>query len=173
MIKRILTTATLVIIISLVLSCSSKNKLDEFPTALEQFDYAALYHQMHSGKILTRDNEKVIKEIIRHYQKVVDKFPDDDISTPEAKMQIANGYYLIKDYKKALKYYNSILNNKSRFEYHYAKALKKIGDCYGIMDKSDQAVKYWTECIDKYKDSDNSTVQAVVEECKKYLGKNP
>jgi len=170
--KNLLRFGLLVILTLLLITCMKKSKIEEFPTALEQFDYAAQYHQMHSAKILQKDNTQIIKEIIEHYKRVVDKFPDDDVYTPEAKLQIANGYYLIKNYKKAIKYYNSILKGNSKLDYHYARALKGIGDCYGITEEKDLAVKYWTECINKYKDSDNKTVIKLVDECKKNLGIN-
>lgn len=157
----------IIIVLPLLLCCLKKKEIKEFPTAVEQFDYAAIFHQMRSGKVLQKENKKAVKEIIQHYQKVIDKFPDDDVYTPEAKLQVANGYYVIKEYKKAMKYYNSILNGKSKLDYHYARALKGIGDCYGIENKRDLAVKYWSECVNKYKDSDNQTVIKIVEDCKK------
>ena len=168
--KNILRLGLLVILTLLLITCLKKSKIEEFPTALEQFNNAAQFHQMHSAKILQKDNTQIIKEIIQHYMRVVDKFPDDDTYTPEAKLQIANGYYLIKNYKKAIQYYNSILKGSSKIEYHYARALKGIGDCYGIMGEKDLAVKYWTECVNKYKDSDNKTIIKLVDECKKNLG---
>lgn len=116
------------------------------------------------------ENKKLkIDKIIFAYNKVIGNFPDDKVSTPLAYIDLANCYYISKQYEKAISTYTKAINKYPDHDFVYATSLFGIGKSYERMKNYDRAKKYFESCIQEFPSPKNEQIKTLVEASQKNL----
>ncbi|MCX8038418.1 MAG: tetratricopeptide repeat protein [Candidatus Sumerlaeia bacterium] len=137
-------------------------------SAREQFHYAANFDANTLVGGDAQKGEQRLLRIIAAYQMVADHFPDDPIYTPLAKAGIANCYFKMKRYRKAIALFKDLQEQYPNYPFIHAEAEWKIGRAYDLLGKSAEAKRHYKQCIDTFSRSRNEQIQTIVAACRQY-----
>ncbi len=137
-------------------------------SAREQFHYAANFDANTLVGADPQKGEQRLLRIIAAYQMVAEHFPDDPIYTPLAKAGIANCYFKMKKYRKAIALFKQLEEEYPNYPFIHAEAEWKIGRAYDFLGKSAEAKRHYKRCIDTFSRSRNEQIQTIVAACRQY-----
>lgn len=139
----------------------------EFKTPREQWVFA---HDMHTRSFMPVEpaqRPRHLKRLVAGYEKVIERFPEDQQFTPLAKLEICELQFRYEQYPLSLQMADSIIADYSSIEYIDAKARFVRGLSLENLDRRIEAQKTYKECIDKYKDSTDELVKVVIGRCRR------
>ena len=105
------------------------------------------------------------------YQKVVTRFPDDGVYTPQAILSIAQTYFTMKEFGKVIRYLaraREIYPDHARFQ---AQSIYLTARSQDVLEQHRQAKETYMSCIDQYEDSADENVQHIVQQCQRHYQK--
>ena len=139
-----------------------------YDTAEEQFRFAEKYYTDTLPSIDPERRREQMLKAIACFNKVVERFPDDEEWTPLALIWTGDVYYKSKDFEDAIKYYERARENYPNYDYVQIKALWAEGKSLELMSNYDQAHQMHREVLDRYeerKDLDSAS-QFIVKDCR-------
>jgi len=134
-------------------------------TAEQQY-FFAVQHRQNLMKIPTRDRERQYRSIIEAYEAVPKRFPDDQVHTPLARLDIADCHFELKHYSEALKLYKAAQKDYAANDFVQARSLLEQGRCYEALKNNRKAVECYKQCADQYSGHPNEVIQKVVASAK-------
>ena len=108
-----------------------------YPVALYNLGYTAF-------------NQKKYDEAINYFNSYLKRNDISDNMADDATLRIADSYYIMKDYEKAIGYYNKVIN-KGGQDSDYA--LYQKASCYGAQGNFNQKINTLSSLISNYKRS--------------------
>jgi len=139
--------------------------IPEKATAELQYVFAVQYLQDRS-RIHTRQRKELYDSVIDAFSAVIDRFPEDQIFTPLARMDIADRYFELKDFGYAMQLYKEAQSDYAMNDFVQAKTLLKIGLCYEIKGKNAKAIEQYKMCVDFYGNHADDAIKKVVDQAR-------
>jgi tetratricopeptide (TPR) repeat protein len=103
--------------------------------------------------------------MIRAYEKVITRFPDDTVYTPAAYIGVGEIYRSFRRHEDAVKMYHAALKQYPDQEDIQLFALYGLGLSYDRMRDYNKAQAYYKECIDRFGDDEREEFKKIVREC--------
>lgn len=170
-------TANLLVIIGLLvlaflpLRCGTRLYIPEYDTAQEQYFYALKIKNNPYKSLAPDSRDAAQKEAIEALELLIKRFPDDPSFTPLAYVSMADSYYNLHRYKKALKVYSLAQEKYPNQDDIEAASLFGQARAYEKLKKFSQANELYKNCIDKFSDDQREEVQNIVKKCQYYYQK--
>jgi len=144
--------------------------IPEMNTAAEQCNFA---QQLQANTFPSKDPKKQQQRLARllaAYDKVIERFPDDPLWTPLAKLQIVELYMAAEMPQKALPVVDQLVaqveeliaSGQTDLEYIDAKARYDRGRCLEEAGRKAEAQEAYRDCMDRHKESTDSKIKIVV-----------
>lgn len=159
--------ALLVSAVCLLTACLPATVVPDLDTARDQFSYALSAEVSdippvnYQRRIIHRKRQRV------KYEKVIERFPDDPIYTPEAIIAVSRMLVLENRFKNVVRYLEKARSLYPTNEFFQARSLYYIGQARDSMQKHEDAKLAYKECMDRFHLSRNRKVREVATECQR------
>lgn len=172
-IKRLVWAGLMLAVFMSLQGCSSlmpswasrtpKLVIPDCDSAKDQYTYASMFQQSQVPALKPENRREQLLKFEQCYAKVKDNFPEDQVYTPMACLDIADCVATRGDLKKAISLYNDAIRRYPENESAAARALFSVGRVLDLQGKYDQSKKVYRELIDKHKDSQLAFVHDIVQ----------
>ncbi|GAB4312631.1 MAG: hypothetical protein Kow0059_03300 [Candidatus Sumerlaeia bacterium] len=148
-----------------------KPVIPQLPTAREQFFYALERRErLARTPIKNEEMHDEYMAVIRAYEDVIERFPDDRQYTPMAHLAAGTLYNKINEPARALKHWDILLDKYGDSDAELnAAALTGKGESLSMLGRYDEARLVFLKCIDTYENDSNDTVKNQVVRCRRHL----
>lgn len=168
-IRQVIVAALAVVGGTIAFGCASARKspvvFAQFNTAREQYLAAQKFEsETLVGPTAEKRSER-LAWIIAGYQMVLDHFPDDQLYRPLAHLGIANCYFDMREYRKAIRIFEAIEARYPNYPFAHAQAEWKIGRSYDALGNPAAAKSHYKRCIDTFRYSENDLLKTIVAAC--------
>ena len=142
----------IIMILSGFSSCSKAPIIvPEFNTPTEQYIFAKNLKDAIVFEGLTKKEMKDHnKALVLAYRSVIDHFPDDLRVTPLAWVDLADTYFRLGDYHKAVELYETSINKYPDQEDIYCKALFGGARSHDRIKNYETALSLYKECFERF-----------------------
>jgi len=156
--------ATLFLVLGCVLFSCTKTPIlvPEFTTSTEQYIFAKslkdkILLEQPTGKGKKTNNEALIMA----YENVINRFPDDKRVTPLAWVDLADNYFRLGEYEKALTHYDTAKQKYPDQDDILCKALFGAARSHDKLKNFEQAIANYKECYVRY-ENDSRPYLAII-----------
>lgn len=162
------------ILLSAFSGCARNRKLliPDLPTAEDQFMFALDRRtQLKRKSIERKDLKKEFTAVIKAYDQVVKRFPDDTRHTPMARLAIGTLYLNIDEPKTALEQFETVLGQFPDDAELQAVALTGKAEALIMMSRYDEARLTLLKCIETYENEQSDSIKSNVVRCRRHLSR--
>lgn len=163
-----LTLALAILALGLQTGCrSSRYVVPEYSTALDQLGFAKRYEAQHRQFLLSRSRrDEIYERFIETYKKVIEKFPEDELYTPEAIITVGKLYFEQGKYKKAQKYFERALKDYANNDRVQSLSLFMKGQCLELRGHAREAQAVYRDFSEVYEGHPEPEIRALVRKAK-------
>ena len=149
----------------LLVGCMPTQVVPPLETAQTQYNYAYSAElgdipPVHPGQLIKHRKKQRVK-----YEKVIERFPDDPVYTPEAIIAVSRMMGIEGRFKDIGRYLDKARPLYPNHDFFQARALKLLGMAADSRQKHEKAKEYYAECKDRYNLSRNPAVAQIAAEC--------
>jgi tetratricopeptide (TPR) repeat protein len=145
--------------------------IPEYDTAQDQYIYAYDRKMTVRRNILKEENELQAdyEKVLKCFERVVERFPEDEQYTPLAYLSIGDTYMKLGKYGKAEDQFDFILKNYIDDDALQSAALLGKASSLSALERYEEARLILRKCIDTYEKSENESVKSYVNKCQRQL----
>lgn len=175
-VRAALTAAALLALFALAACGKPKPEyvVPEFETAGEQYGFAESQRQKTTASSVSERRKEQMESIVVLYAKVVERFPEDRVYTPQAKLKLAmlNMRMPGMDAKRnAIEILEECVQQHDDFEEVHANALYQLGVALDIVGDYERAQNRYREVFDRYGASENAQLKEVAKKARSNYNK--
>ena len=141
--------------------------IPEQDTAQEQLMYSVQNRFTSVPPVEPEARRLFFQKQIHIFEKVITRFPDDTIYTPEAILNIAEILYKMNEFETMIRYLRAAIVLYPHHPNFEPRSLYMIGLAYEQQEKYNDANLAYKECINKFENSKDETIQKIVLESRK------
>ncbi len=136
--------------------------IPELETAREQAEVAQQQHQRARQTIDTDQRRQELQRAAAAWQKVVDRFPDDQRYTPAAHLRVGDVHRELEQHRRAERTYREVINRYPDIEDIHALALLYLGETLYAREQHDQGKSVFRQLLDIYGEDNDPQIQDIV-----------
>jgi tetratricopeptide (TPR) repeat protein len=133
--------------------------------AKAQYYFAAQFEEQQRQRPIA-DTKELYRPIIEAYQKVVDRFPDDQVHTPLALLDIGERLFTLKSPDKALRYFDTAYKRYPDNHFVQARSIFLRGRCHEALGRNEKARDHYKDCVDLYSGHPDKLIKETVAEAR-------